>query len=195
MRIQLPELPFEFHELEPFLSRETVERHYTKHQQEHVNRLNRAVQNTTMASMSLHDLVLCSEGEIFYEAAQAWNHYFYWKCLSPKKNTEVAHDLLVDIERDFGSFGDFKIEFQRYGLRHPGAGWVWLVKLANGELKVINTENADTPILDVNSSPLFAVDVWEHAYYGDYEHRRAAYLENIWEFVNWHFVNSNYMNV
>lgn len=188
---ELPKLPYEMNALEPHISKETLEYHYGKHHQAYVNNLNNMVKDTEFASMSLEDVIMKSDGGMFNNAAQIWNHTFYWNCLAPKSSGKPEGKLAEAIDKKFGSFDKFKEEFTKCAATCFGSGWAWLVKNSNGELEIMSTSNAGLPMKD-NKKALLTCDVWEHAYYIDYRNARPKYLENFWEIINWNFVAENF---
>jgi len=187
----LPPLPYAMDALQPHISKETVEYHYTKHHQTYVNNLNNLIKNTEFENSSLEDTILTSTGGIFNNAAQVWNHTFYWHCLTPKSSKEPSGKLADAIQKTFGSFEEFKKLFSQTALTTFGSGWGWLVKNADGDLEIISTSNAGTP-MQQKKKALLTCDVWEHAYYIDYRNMRATYVEKFWELVNWDFVAENF---
>lgn len=191
MAHQLPELPYELDALEPHISKETLEYHYGKHHAGYVAKLNAAIEGTDQAEMSLEDLVKNAEGGVFNNAAQIWNHSFYWNCLSPNGGGEPSGDLADAIAASFGSFAEFKVAFTAKAGTLFGSGWAWLVKNADGSLEITQTFNADTPLTGT-AAPLLTCDVWEHAYYVDYRNARPSYIEAFWSLVNWDFVSANF---
>jgi superoxide dismutase, Fe-Mn family len=191
MKHELPPLPYEKNALEPVISQETIEYHYGKHHQTYVTNLNNLIPGTELEDMSLEDIVMKSSGGIFNNAAQVWNHTFYWSCLSPNGGGEPTGALAAAIDKAFGSFADFKAKFSQSAATNFGSGWTWLVKGADGGVEIVNTSNAGTP-LTMGKKPLLTVDVWEHAYYVDYRNARPKYLEEIWKVINWGFVAENY---
>lgn len=191
MSFELPSLPYAKDALEPHISSETIEFHYGKHHQTYVDKLNGLVDGTDMASKSLEDIVKTSEGGVFNNAAQVWNHTFYWNCLSPNGGGEATGAIAEAITAAFGSFDAFKEQFTNSAINNFGSGWTWLVKNADGSVAIVNTSNAATPLTDTSVTPLLTVDVWEHAYYVDYRNARPKYMEAFWALVNWEFVNAN----
>jgi Fe-Mn family superoxide dismutase len=187
MAFKLPELPYAQDALAPHISAETLEYHYGKHHQTYVTNLNKLVEGTPNAEKSLEDLIKTSEGGIFNNAAQVWNHSFYWYCLSPKGGGEPKGKIGDLIKSNFGSFQSFKEKFTDAALTQFGSGWAWLVKKPDGSLGIEKTPNANTPLTTPNK-PLLTCDVWEHAYYIDYRNARAKYVEAFWNLVNWDFV-------
>lgn len=192
MSIELPDLPYARNELAPHISEETINYHYGKHHAGYVKKLNAAIEGTDHEHSSLEDIVRGSEGGVFNNAAQIWNHTFYWHSLSPNGGGAPGGNIASAIESQFGSFDAFKDAFTDSAGGNFGSGWTWLVKNADGELAIVNTSNADTPITDAGVSPLLTVDVWEHAYYVDYRNARPEYLKNFWEIVNWEFAEDNF---
>ncbi len=191
MEHKLPELPFAKDALEPTISKETIEYHYGKHHQAYVNNLNKQIQETEFEDMSLEDIIKKSSGGIFNNAAQVWNHTFYWNCLSPDAGGKPDGELAKAIDETFGSFDEFKEKFSATAAGTFGSGWAWLVKDSDGKLEIVSTSNAGTPMTD-NKTALLTCDVWEHAYYIDYRNARPKYLEKFWDLVNWDFVAENY---
>ena len=192
MSFELPSLPYAKDALEPHISAETLEFHYVKHHQTYVDKLNGLVDGTDMASKSLEDIVKTSEGGVFNNAAQVWNHTFYWNCLSPNGGGDATGAIADAITAAFGSFDAFKEQFTNSAINNFGSGWTWLVKNADGSVAIVNTSNAATPLTDASVTPLLTVDVWEHAYYVDYRNARPKYMEAFWALVNWDFVNANF---
>tara|TARA_R110002167_G_scaffold1441_5_gene6860 strand:- start:899 stop:1510 length:612 start_codon:yes stop_codon:yes gene_type:complete len=191
MAFELPALPYEKNALEPHISAETLEYHYGKHHATYVTKLNGLVEGTDMASKSLEEIVKSSEGGVFNNAAQIWNHTFYWNCLSPNGGGEPTGALADAIKAKWGSFADFKAALNDKAVNNFGSSWTWLVKTANG-LDIVNTSNAGTPLTDSSVTPLLTVDLWEHAYYIDYRNARPKYLEGFWSLVNWDFASANF---
>lgn len=191
MQHELPTLPYDKNALAPVISQETIEYHYGKHHQTYITNLNNLIQNTEFDNMSLEEIVLKSSGGIFNNAAQVWNHSFYWQCLGPNCGGEPAGVLGDAINKNFGSFDEFKTKFIQSAVSNFGSGWTWLVKNTEGNLEIVNTSNASIPLTQIKK-PLLTIDVWEHAYYIDYRNARAKYLEEIWKIINWDFVANNY---
>ena len=191
MQHQLPDLPYAMDALEPHVSKETLEYHYGKHHATYVTNLNNLIKETEFADAPLEDIVRNSSGGIFNNAAQVWNHTFYWNSLSPEGGGEPSGPLADAINRGFGSFADFKDKFTQTAVTTFGSGWAWLVKNADGSLSVESTSNAATPLTDAGKTPLLTCDVWEHAYYIDYRNARPKYLEGFWNLVNWDFAAGN----
>lgn len=191
MAFELPALPYANDALAPHISVETIEYHYGKHHQTYVTNLNNLVPGTEFEGLSLEEIVKKSSGGIFNNAAQIWNHTFYWHSLSPNGGGEPAGELAAAIEKSFGSFEKFKEEMTKTAIGTFGSGWAWLVKNPDGSLALVSTSNAATP-LTTEQKPLLTVDVWEHAYYIDYRNLRPKYLEAFWALVNWEFASANY---
>jgi Fe-Mn family superoxide dismutase len=187
----LSPLPFAKDALEPVISAETIDFHYGKHHQAYVTNLNNLIPGTEFENASLHTIVMQSDGGIFNNAAQVWNHTFYWNGLSPEGGGEPAGALAAAIDKAFGSFAAFKEAFVKSAVGNFGSGWTWLVKNEDGSLAIVNTSNAANPLRD-GKKPLLTIDVWEHAYYIDYRNARPKYLEEIWNIVNWDFVAANF---
>ena len=193
MSIELPQLPYAMDALEPHISKETLEFHYGKHHNAYVVNLNKFIEaDASLAGKSLEEIVKSSEGGVFNNAAQVWNHTFYWNSLAPNAGGEPTGDLAEAINSTFGSFAEFKEKFTASAIGNFGSGWTWLVKNASGALEIVNTSNAGTVITDEGVTPLFTCDVWEHAYYVDYRNARPEYLKNFWELVNWEFASANF---
>ncbi|WP_439100707.1 superoxide dismutase [Fe] [Congregibacter sp.] len=190
MAFELPALPYEQNALEPHISAETLEYHYGKHHKTYLDKLNGMVAGTAMESASLEDVIRQSEGGMFNNAAQVWNHTFYWNCLSPNGGGEPTGKLAEAINAAFGSLDEFKEQFSAAAAGNFGSGWTWLVQNADGSVAISNTSNAGCPITE-DVTPLLTVDVWEHAYYIDYRNARPKYLEAYWNLVNWDFAASN----
>lgn len=190
MSFELPALPYEKNALEPHISAETLEYHYGKHHSAYVVNLNNLLKGSEFEGLSLEAIIKASSGGIFNNAAQVWNHTFYWHCLSPQGGGEPQGKLAAAINQAFGSFTAFREQFSDAAVKNFGAGWTWLVKKPDGSLAIVNTSNAATPLTG-EDKPLLTVDVWEHAYYIDYRNARPAYLENFWALVNWAFVEEN----
>ncbi|PSW57415.1 superoxide dismutase [Fe] [Photobacterium leiognathi] len=191
MAFELPALPFAMNALEPHISQETLEYHYGKHHNTYVVKLNGLVEGTELAEKSLEEIVKTSTGGIFNNAAQVWNHTFYWNCLAPNAGGEPTGEVAAAIEKAFGSFAEFKAKFTDSAINNFGSSWTWLVKNADGSLAIVNTSNAGCPITEEGVTPLLTVDLWEHAYYIDYRNLRPSYMDGFWALVNWDFVAKN----
>lgn len=190
MTFSLPTLPYDKDALEPHISKETIEYHYGKHHQAYVNNLNKLITDTDFAKLDLEGIIKKSTGGVFNNAAQVWNHTFYWHCLSPNGGGEPTDKLAEAITNAFGSFDQFKEQFTQVAATTFGSGWAWLVQDANGQLKIISTSNAGTPMTE-GLNALLTCDVWEHAYYIDYRNVRPDYIGAFWKLVNWDFVTKN----
>jgi Fe-Mn family superoxide dismutase len=188
---ELPTLPYERDALAPVISRETLDYHYGKHHQTYVTNLNNLISGTEYENSTLEEIIRSADGGIFNNAAQVWNHTFYWNCLSPDGGGEPGGALAEAMTTRFGSFDAFREVFTKSAATNFGSGWTWLVKNADGELDVVNTSNAGNPMTD-GLTPLLTIDVWEHAYYIDYRNARPQYLDEIWKIINWDFVSSNF---
>ena len=191
MEHKLPELPYALDALAPHISKETLEFHYGKHHQTYITNLNNLIKGTEFENMSLEDITKKSSGGMFNNAAQVWNHTFYWMGLSPKGGGEPTGALGDAITKKWGSFAKFKEEFTKTAVGTFGSGWGWLVKKADGSLDLVSTSNAGTPLIGADK-PLLTCDVWEHAYYVDYRNARPKYVEAFWNLVNWEFVAKNF---
>ena len=192
MSIELPALPYAKDALAPHISEETLEFHYGKHHQTYVTKLNGLIPGTEFEGKTLEEIVKTSSGGVFNNAAQIWNHSFYWNCLSPNGGGEATGAVAEAINAAFGSFEKFKEEFTNSAINNFGSSWTWLVKNADGSVAIVNTSNAATPLTDESVTPILTVDLWEHAYYIDYRNARPAYMGAFWNLVNWEFVNSNF---
>ena len=192
MPFTLPELPYALDALAPKISKETLEYHYGKHHQAYVTNLNKLAIDTEFATMSLEAVIKTSSGSLFNNAAQVWNHTFYWHCMQSNGGGTPSGALSDQITRDFGSYDAFRAEFKQAALTQFGSGWAWLVLNNEGKLTITKTGNADCPLAH-GQTPLLTIDVWEHAYYLDFQNRRADYAEAfLTSLVNWDFVVSNF---
>ncbi|MEO7199081.1 MAG: superoxide dismutase [Fe] [Dokdonella sp.] len=189
MAIELPALPWARDALAPHISAETIDYHYGKHHQAYVTNLNNQIKGTEFESMSLEDIIRKSSGGMFNNAAQVWNHTFYWNCLTPNGGGEPSGQLADAINKAFGDFASFKEEFSKTAIGTFGSGWGWLVQRPDGSLALASTSNAGTPLTGSDRA-LLTCDVWEHAYYVDYRNARPKYVEAFWNLVNWEFVAS-----
>ena len=190
MAIELPALPYDRTALEPHISGETIDFHYGKHHQAYVTNLNNMIAGTEFADMSLEDIIRKSQGGMFNNAAQIWNHTFYWNCLKPNGGGEPTGKLADAIKSAFGDFAKFKEQFSEAAVKTFGSGWAWLVQRPDGALAIVSTPNAATPLTGEDKA-LLTCDVWEHAYYLDYKNPRPKYVEGFWSLVNWDFAASN----
>ena len=187
----LPELPYAADALEPHISAETLSFHHGKHHAAYVGKLNGLIEGTEFADASLEDIILKSSGGLFNNAAQVWNHSFYWNCLSPDGGGEPTGALASAITETFGSVDAFKEQFNAAAVGNFGSGWTWLVRNSDGSIEIVNTDDAENPMTD-GKTPLLTCDVWEHAYYIDYRNARPDYLAAFWNLVNWDFVAQNH---
>jgi Fe-Mn family superoxide dismutase len=187
MAIELPPLPWARDALAPHISAETIDYHYGKHHKAYVDNLNKMIEGTEFADMPLEDIIRKSQGGMFNNAAQVWNHTFYWNCLAPNGGGEPGGRLADAINRAFGGFAQFKEEFSKTCVTTFGSGWGWLVQRPDGSLALASTSNAVNPLTGTDR-PLLTCDVWEHAYYIDYRNARPQYVEAFWNLVNWPFV-------
>ena len=192
MTIELAPLPYARNALEPHISEETLDYHYGKHHQGYVNKLNATLEESDRPNLSLEDIIREEDETTFNNAAQVWNHSFYWNSMSPSGGGNPTGELAAAIDSDFGSFESFKQEFTKAAAGNFASGWTWLVKNQDGGLTIVNTDDAETPLTQPDLIPLLTVDVWEHAYYIDRRNDRGAYLSAFWELVNWEFANSNF---
>jgi Fe-Mn family superoxide dismutase len=191
MEHKLPELPYAKDALAPGISAETIEYHYGKHHKAYVDNLNKLILGTEFEKMSLEEIIKKASGSVFNNAAQDWNHTFYWNCMSPKAGGEPTMLLANAINKNFGSFSQFKEKFTNTAVTTFGSGWAWLVKNSDGTLSIESSSNAGNPLKD-GKKALLTCDVWEHAYYIDYRNARAKYVEAFWNLVNWKFVEQNF---
>lgn len=191
MEHTLPQLPYALDALSPFISKETLEFHYGKHHQTYVTNLNNLIKGTEFEADSLEDIVKKSAGGVFNNAAQVWNHTFYWNSMKPNGGGTPTGALADAINAKWGSYDKFKEEFTKCAVGTFGSGWAWLVKKADGTLDLVSTSNAGTP-LTTDVTPLMTCDVWEHAYYVDTRNARPKYVENFWNVVNWDFASKNF---
>lgn len=185
MQFELPPLPYSKSALEPHMSRETIEYHYEKHHRGYLAKLQQAIEGKPEERKSLEEIILSSEGGVFTNAAQVWNHTFFWNCMDPEGGGEPGGDLALALQHDFGSFDKFREQFIEAGSSRFGSGYVWLIADRDHTLRVVSTANADNP-LTRHQTPLLTCDVWEHAYYLDFRNKRAEYLETfLRRLVNW----------
>lgn len=191
MAFELPPLPYAHDALAPHMSKETLEYHHDKHHKTYVDNLNKLVPGTEFEGKDLETIILKSSGGVFNNAAQIWNHTFFWHCLSPKGGGEPNGALADAIKRDFGSFDAFKEKFSDASIKQFGSGWGWLVKNKDGKLEITSTSNAGNPLTN-GQTPILTCDVWEHAYYIDYRNKRPDFLGAFWKLVNWEFAAANF---
>jgi Fe-Mn family superoxide dismutase len=191
MAFTLPELPYSPDALMPHMSPETLSFHYGKHHKAYVDNLNKLVPGTEFEGKSLEDIMKKATGPIFNNAAQVWNHTFFWNCMAPKAGGEPTGDLAAAIQKDFGSFATFKEKFSDAATKQFGSGWGWLVKGKDGKLSILSTSNAQNPMTE-GHTPVLTLDVWEHAYYIDYRNRRPDFITAFWNLANWNFAAENF---
>ncbi|MCX6258290.1 MAG: superoxide dismutase [Bacteroidia bacterium] len=187
MAFELPKLPYSLEALQPHISKSTLEFHYGKHHQAYVNNLNNLVPGTKFENASLETIVMDADGGIFNNGAQIWNHTFYFTSFSPNGGGDPKGVLLEAILKDFGSVAEFREKFSKAATTLFGSGWAWLVKNKEGKLEIIQESNAGNP-LRAGKSPILTCDVWEHAYYLDYQNRRPDYIQSFWNVVDWNIV-------
>ncbi|WP_337841202.1 Fe-Mn family superoxide dismutase [Rheinheimera sp.] len=193
MAFELPALPYAKDALLPHISPETLDYHHGKHHNAYVVKLNSLIEGTEYAGKSLEEIIVASkQGPVFNNAAQIWNHTFYWHCLSPQGGGEATGALGDAIKAKWGSFAAFQTEFNDRAVNNFGSSWTWLVKKADGSLDIVNTSNAGTPITEAGVTPVLTVDLWEHAYYIDFRNARPTYLNAFWALVNWEFAAANF---
>lgn len=191
MKFEQPRLPYSIDALQPAISPTTIDYHYGKHERAYIDTLNKLIEGTPYADMSLEDIIVKSDGKLFNNASQAWNHIFYFFQFSPYGLKEPNGTLRGKIEAAFGSFDEFKKKFEDAGATLFGSGWVWLAADANGDLQILQSGNAGNPMTD-GLRPLLTFDVWEHAYYLDYQNRRAEYLHKLWDIIDWDIISMRY---
>lgn len=192
MVYELPKLPYEMGDLAPVISKETVHYHYGKHEQAYIDNLNKLIHGTEFENMPLEDIIKKSSGPLFNNASQAWNHIFYFFSFIPEGGGEPGGALRLAIEDQFESIDNFKKEFEEAGAKLFGSGWVWLSKDKDGKLFITQGSNAGNPMTE-GLTPILCFDVWEHAYYLDYQNRRVEYLHKLWDIVDWDIVESRYL--
>lgn len=192
MAFELPALPYAKDALLPHISPETLDYHHGKHHNAYVVKLNSLIEGTDFAGKSLEEIIRSSEGPVFNNAAQIWNHTFYWHCLAPNAGGEPTGALADAINAKWGSFAAFQTAFNDKAVNNFGSSWTWLVKKADGTLDIVNTSNAGTPLTDSTVTPVLTVDLWEHAYYIDFRNVRPTYLNAFWALVNWEFAAANF---
>lgn len=190
MSFELPALPYDKNALAPVISEETLDYHYGKHHAAYVKNLNGLIDGTAHADKSLEEIIRSSDGGLFNNAAQVWNHTFYWHCLSPNGGGNPDAELSAALSKAFGSVDEFKKQFSDAAVKTFGSGWAWLIKNDDGSLAITSTSNAGTPMAE-GKQCLLTCDVWEHAYYIDYRNARPTYVEKFWDIVNWEFVAKN----
>ena len=194
INLTLPDLPFDKNALTPIITEETFDYHYGKHHAAYVNNLNGIVKDTELAHLSIEELIKKGHADnnapLFNNAAQHWNHTFFWLCLSPEGGKSPQGEIAERINRDFGSFDVFKEQFSTTATKLFGSGWAWLAEDERGKLEILGLKDAQTPITE-NKKPIMTLDVWEHAYYIDYRNARPKFVENFWDIINWEFANNN----
>lgn len=183
-KFELPKLNYQLNALEPYISQKTLEFHYLKHHQTYVDKLNSLIENTEFEAKSLEQIIKNSKGAIFNNAAQVWNHTFYWNSFSMRRNTKPTQPLEKLINQEFGGLENLKKEFTNQALNLFGSGWIWLAQNEEERLEILSLPNAENPITQ-NKKPLLVCDVWEHAYYLDKQNRRADYVKDFWQIVDW----------
>lgn len=186
-----PKLPYDLGALSPFVSEEQMDYHYNKHHEAYFKNLNKLVDGKPECEMSLEDLIVKSGGPVFNNAAQAWNHSFFWECMSPSGGGAPKSSVMKAIERDFGHLDEFKKELSQKAATLFGSGWAWVAKDANGKLEILPLSNADTPMKH-GKKAILTIDVWEHAYYIDYRNERPKFIEKFFDVINWDFVEKCY---
>jgi Fe-Mn family superoxide dismutase len=191
MAIELPKLPYAYTALEPVISKQTLEFHHDKHHAAYVNNLNKLIEGTEFVNAELVDIIMKSKGGMFNNAAQVWNHTFYFEQFGKNKVEKLSGNLLIAINASFGSFEEFKEKFSVAAKTLFGAGWTWLVKKTDGSLEIIQTTNAANPLTE-ELIPILTCDVWEHAYYLDYQNRRPDYIDRLWSLIDWEVVSNRY---
>jgi superoxide dismutase, Fe-Mn family len=191
MQFELPALPYAYDALEPVISKQTLEFHHDKHHAAYVNNLNKLIVGTEFENADILDIIKKANGGIFNNAAQVWNHTFYFEQLGKNKIEKLRGELLVAINASFGSFDEFKEKFSIAAKTLFGAGWAWLVKKPDGSLEIIQTSNAENPLRD-GLIPILTCDVWEHAYYLDYQNKRPDYVGNFWSLLDWEIISNRY---
>lgn len=189
---KLPELLYETNSFTPWLSPESFEYHFGKHHKAYVDKLNYAIEGTANQKLKLEEIVTKSSGGLFNNASQAWNHTFFWYGITPQEVDIANHtNILQAVNKSFGSLNEFKIQFSKIAAAHFGSGWAWLVKDKNGNLEVLSTSNAETP-MTTSKTPLLTCDLWEHAYYIDYRNARPKFIDGFLKHINWDFVETNF---
>lgn len=191
MKFIQPRLPYAADALEPVISSVTIDYHYGKHEKAYIDNLNKLIEDTPYSEMSLEDIICDSEGKLYNNAAQAWNHIFYFFQFSPMGQKEPSGKLKDKIDEQFGSFEEFKKQFEEAGVNLFGSGWVWLAADDKGKLFITQGGNASNPMTS-RLKPILTFDVWEHAYYLDYQNRRAEYLSKLWDIIDWEVVDARY---
>ncbi|MGC9373663.1 MAG: superoxide dismutase [Bacteroidales bacterium] len=191
MAFELPDLPYAYDALEPVISKQTLEFHHDKHHAAYVNNLNNLIKGTEFENADIVDIIMKSKGGIFNNAAQVWNHTFYFDQFGKDKSSEPKGQLLDAINATYGSFDEFKEKFSSAAKTLFGSGWAWLVKKTNGSLDIVQTSNAANPLTE-GLIPILTCDVWEHAYYLDYQNKRPDYIESFWKILDWDIISGRY---
>jgi len=191
MAFELPKLPYEYNDLEPVISKKTLEFHHDKHHAAYVNNLNNLIKGTEFEDSDIVDIIMKAKGGVFNNAAQVWNHTFYFDQFGKEKHEQATGNLLEAIITSFGSFNDFKEKFSTAAKTLFGSGWTWLVKKSDGSLDIVQTSNATNPLTE-GLIPILTCDVWEHAYYLDYQNRRPDYISSFWDIIDWEIVSGRY---
>jgi len=191
MAFTLPVLSYKDNALEPYITKKTMDFHYGKHLQSYINNLNNLIKGTKLVTANLENIVTNSDGAIFNNGAQTWNHIFYFQQFSPTANKKPEGKLASAIDKEFESFDNFKEKFSQTAISLFGAGWVWLVKKYDNSLAIIPESNAGNPML-IGLTPIMTIDVWEHAYYLDYQNRRPDYVKNFWHILDWAIISKRY---
>jgi len=190
MAIVLPKLPYDLDALEPHMSKQTLDFHYGKHHKTYVDKANKLLEDSELKDAPLEEIVMRASGTLFNNAAQVWNHNFFWNCLAPAP-AKPDKAVQAALSKAFGSFDAFMDQFSENAVSLFGSGWTWLVRDSDGSLEIVKTSNAASPLTD-HRQPLLVCDVWEHAYYIDHRNDRLRYLQNYWQLVNWDFVAANF---
>ncbi len=190
MSINFPELPYTFDALAPHISKETLNYHYGKHHKGYVDKVNKAISDTKFQNAKLEDIILEGDGMLLANAAQAWNHTFYWNSMSPKGGGEPGAELAKELAKHFGSWGEMQQTFNEKAAELFGSGWTWLILNSDGKITIEDRIEEGNPMTD-GKKPLLTCDVWEHAYYLDYKNERGKYLDGFWQLVNWEFLERN----
>jgi Fe-Mn family superoxide dismutase len=193
MAILLPPLPYDLNAFEPNISAEAMAFHYHKHHADCVSRLNQAVKDTYLNKQSVEELISTSSGDVLFFATEVFNHSFFWQSIHPNGGGPPNGLLATAIEKQWGSYDDFKASFNDKAMENFGSSWTWLVEDIKGELVILNTQTADTPLIHSHLKPLLVIDLWEHAYYIDHRHNRSHYLDTFWKLVNWPFAADNFV--
>ncbi|MES3037455.1 MAG: superoxide dismutase [Bdellovibrionota bacterium] len=193
VQYQLPKLPYAFNQFTGFLSPETFEFHYGKHHQKYIDNLNHLLPGTGLEELSLNEIIMLADGEVFNNAAQTWNHAFFWYSMIPETfKPQTGSDFLEAVKRNFQSMENLEDRFMATAMKHFGSGYTWLIKDRSGTLQFVSTANADVPFKTKECVPLMTCDLWEHAYYIDHRNNKEEYLKGFWDHINWYFVERNF---